>query len=75
MLPTPSQFHDLFFNTHTHVHTLLSPFCVAPMCTCLGTTVWDWETFQGSHPWRKLILPLAEAVTYLWLFIEGYGAL
>lgn len=44
-------------------HIFLSPFSIAHMDICLGPTAWDWTTYHGSRPGRKLILLLQQLLS------------
>lgn len=53
----PCKVHEFFFNycctrAHIFIHkcSLLSSFCVASMCICLGLSTWDWMTYQLFDP-------------------------
>lgn len=67
LCPLPqSQIHCLlFFNfscytpTEIYKYNSISLFIVTNTHMYLCLTIWDWITYQGAHPWRRLIFLLS----------------
>lgn len=43
----------------------MSTYTQVCVCVCLGMAIGDYLVYQGSCPWRSLILPLLAAINCL----------
>lgn len=49
-------------HTDVYIQIYSAEFSTAHEYISLGLPTWDWITYQGAHPWRRLILPVSASI-------------
>lgn len=62
---------------YIHIHTYMCVYSLlnalgVHMYTCSQLIIWDWTTYVGMHPWKKLTIPPLVAINHLQLFFWGW---
>lgn len=47
--------------TQMHMYVYITYWVCLALLACPGFSTWNWTTYMGAHPWRKLVLPTLQS--------------